>query len=504
MAAASDRRLGLGGVAQLLGVPRLTVWWWVKTGQLPLRNMDKGRAWWSPAQIHEWALEDRTSQLSGRVPVTAWPSALDLPRHKAATFLGAVDAPHAVAQRWNTAVGELRLVWPLADATRRPNMRDLVQELAPRGDGAVVLVLASFFQGPELKAALPGLPERTYELRWRHLPRVLGTAVPYWPSRLRDRQLLRDWRPDNPSVTAMAVSDLDTTPLLRMASTFNEEHPSSRTLVNLARLVHKQAAGTAAMDLELLRDTPGMDASQVVVAAEPMDVPDAELSDVDPTQRREGWLRLLERSDALAARCVAIANAWNAGADLPFGNPEQINPPGSVWAQEWIQRLVPTKRTAAFELLDRDRECQTLTDPKTDTPAIREHDGTVRLAVPQRLFATTPLAELILDEPIWVRTADGTLYPAPKDSYYGISWGYGGSGPGSLALLVHALLNDINAFAPGGISGAPEGLDELFERPLRHGTVLTRKQLEAARRGEPTVFLVDADEEDPESDLDDE
>jgi len=50
-------------------------------------------------------------------------------------------------------------------------------------------------------------------------------------------------------------------------------------------------------------------------------------------------------------------------------------------------------------------------------------------AIPRRLYTESPLAEVILDDPIWVRTQDGKLYPAPKHSYYGISQ--------SKALILH-------------------------------------------------------------------
>lgn len=81
---------------------------------------------------------------------------------------------------------------------------------------------------------------------------------------------------------------------------------------------------------------------------------------------------------------------------------------------------------------------------------------------------------------------DGRLYPAPKDSYFGLSWGYGGSGPGSLALLIHRLLEDgITARGADNATGAPAGLEELTQIDWPRGTVFTRAQLEAARDGRP-------------------
>jgi hypothetical protein len=80
-----------------------------------------------------------------------------------------------------------------------------------------------------------------------------------------------------------------------------------------------------------------------------------------------------------------------------------------------------------------------------------------------------------------VRTADRTLYPAPNDSYAGLSYGYSGSGPSTLAALVDALLTDITAKGADISADAPDGLIDLMEQDWPSGTVLSREQLEAAR-----------------------
>jgi hypothetical protein len=60
--------------------------------------------------------------------------------------------------------------------------------------------------------------------------------------------------------------------------------------------------------------------------------------------------------------------------------------------------------------------------------------------------------------------------------------------------MIHRLLDDITAQAPDESSGAPPGLDRLTLIRLPRGTVLDRKQLEDARRGEwlPDVSSGDA------------
>jgi hypothetical protein len=156
--------------------------------------------------------------------------------------------------------------------------------------------------------------------------------------------------------------------------------------------------------------------------------------------------------------------------------------------QEWADRLEPVeRRTAAFACLEVGEKGRAMLDPLTDAPVVVIDDGSgideAVTAVPQRLPATSELAAVILEQPIWIRTSDGNLYPAPRDPTYGLNWGYAGGGPGALALLIHRLLDDITAQAAEVPSGAPDGLEELTEHKWPAGTVLTRAQLEAARDG---------------------
>lgn len=62
----------------------------------------------------------------------------------------------------------------------------------------------------------------------------------------------------------------------------------------------------------------------------------------------------------------------------------------------------------------------------------------------------------------------------------GPSRGYSGSGPGTLALLIDALLRDITTAAPDADGGPPNSLEGLCQRSFRAGAVLTRDQLEAS------------------------
>ncbi|MBG0813695.1 hypothetical protein [Planomonospora sp. ID82291] len=473
-------RLDADGCARLLGVPPDGTRRAADEGAFArLAGYDAcGRPYWHAEDVYGWAARTAPG-LCDRVPIDHWPAA-----RRPARYLGAetvVDRPgrSATALGWQTAAGPVWVVWdhPLdGDETLAEAVRRLPSA------AAITAVGGDFgFDGPALRGILPALPDRVYEAPWSALSRVVGASVPFWPFELRVPELLKAWHPGAPPVAAPAVPVQDHLPVLRLASAVEPGSPAQRVLTNLARVWRQRAAEAAARDLETLDriQVPGSTA----VAAVPLPVPPPD--DVDRSVRRAGWLEILSRDDALAAACVRQAMLWDGGADFPFGAPETVEPDSAPGA-EWTQRLVPAHRTAAFTLLDPDRSAvETLLDPETDAPVTRTGNGTLHVAVPQRLPATSPLAEVVLDSPVWVRTRDDVLYPAPMDRRRRLGWGYRGSGASALALLADRLLADVNAPAPERGEAAPRGLEELMATGWPRGTVLTRGLLEAARDGRP-------------------
>jgi hypothetical protein len=86
--------------------------------------------------------------------------------------------------------------------------------------------------------------------------------------------------------------------------------------------------------------------------------------------------------------------------------------------------------------------------------------------------------------------------PGGSDQEYelewpGNSWGYIGTGPRLLAMLIQRLLGDITARAPTVAPGvrAAGGLEDLTVQPWPRGTVFTRQQLVDARDGKPLDTL---------------
>ena len=286
---------------------------------------------------------------------------------------------------------------------------------------AIAIVRGDFgIDGPSIDTFAPHAPEqKRHGLRWAKLSQIIGQPLPYWPYMLRIPELLDAWQPGAPRVLAAAIPDLDTTPLLRLAACLQDDSPAQRVLIHLARIAQYRSTSDTEHDIKMLTDIleAPYNTTQhtTVVAATPMPVPAADRDDLDESLRRAGWLDILARTDHLAVQCVEEALKWDGGNPFPYSQSEAINAGDSQQAAEWAQRLIPSPRIAAFRILDPDFSAvETLADPATDAPVVRREGGGLSAAVPQRLPATSPLTEVILDDPIWVRVADGTLYLAPK------------------------------------------------------------------------------------------
>lgn len=216
-----------------------------------------------------------------------------------------------------------------------------------------------------------------------------------------------------------------------------------------------------------------------------MDDTEADDDDLDELTRRIGWLGLLDRDDILSKACIGQAMAWDSGRHLPFSSTVEVSPT-SPHGREWLNRLQPAPaRTAQFVRLDLADDDEALLDPLTDAPVVRRLGGRIRTVSPFRLPATSPFAEIVLSYPIWVRTDDGTLYPAPTHRGDELDWGRRCHGSHALAVLLERLLTDITTEPADTTTGAPPGLYELTELPWPAGTVLTRDIVQAARDGHP-------------------
>ncbi len=473
----SPERLSLIECAALLGKPRTWLWLLHRTEKFADPSGLVGNSpYWYADDLYRWAIA-YDSRLIRRVPLQCWPRP-----SKAARYLGAREYHGAIAQTWFSQAGTVCVFWPLPDRSPISVADALMYQT--HADALVQVRVDFDTDGPGLETAEPATSNswKAFGAQWIDLARALGQPVPYWPHRLRIPELVAQWLPGSETLISPTPPGIDTTPLLRMAATLSRDSPAHQVLLQLAHIAQQQSTQSALKDLEILaecQDTVELRAS-TLIAVKPLSMTLIHSQPPDEATQRAGWMEILGRADQLATQCVLAARMWDGGASFPYSSSEHVDPT-SEYGAEWASRLEPIGRTAAFELIDYDPGEDTLIDPETDAPVVRRANGTLTAAIPQRLTTTSPLAELILDQPIWIRTANGTLYPAPKGNYCGLNWGYRGSGPASLALLVHRLLKEVTEQGVDQVAGAPEGLRELMRKPWPCGTVFTRRELETAR-----------------------
>jgi hypothetical protein len=329
-----------------------------------------------------------------------------------------------------------------------------------------------------------------YEPSWGQLVAALGQPVPYWARNLIDERLIQAWRPGTDPVVIPPKPPVDVAILAQLADSYDDEQsPARLLLLNLGAVIRARAVQQARLQIRTASD--GTSPDDITIAAYPAPVPDADPTDLPEIVRRAGWLDILERTDALTAVAVSETTKWQGIRDMPYGATERITADTDP-AREWAARLVPvTTRTAAFNLVDSPTDDAMFVDPVTGAPAVLRADWstddgapTYLAAIPNRLAATSPLAEVILSGPVWIRTGDRTIYPAPRDPKQGApTWGYAGTGPSTLATIIARLLDDITATgADTGLSDSSR-LQELTRATLPVGTILTRDYLEDVRAG---------------------
>ncbi|HKR50580.1 MAG TPA: caspase family protein, partial [Pseudonocardiaceae bacterium] len=271
---------------------------------------DGAEPYWHEDAVLRWAAASGP-ELAARVPLPFWPDAI-----APADYLGTETHEKFVIQRWQTQSGPIAVVWslpggfgPIDLMTIAPRIKATSTAVAEmRGDFGI--------DGPGVTAINTASPDDGYIVPWHDMARVLGRPVPYWPFPLRIAELICAWKPGAEPVTAPARPDLDTSVLLRLAAVFDPEHPTHRTLLNLARVAQARNTASALRDLDLLRQKisrgPHPEAT-TAIAAVPMPVPTADRNDLDPMVRRAGWLEVLGRSDTLSMQCVREAHAWDHG-----------------------------------------------------------------------------------------------------------------------------------------------------------------------------------------------
>jgi hypothetical protein len=467
-----------------------------------------GETKWSAYAFARW-LAARHPDLAEHTPFLLRPAGSPATRYLGGSC-AEDDFPHArFVGLWRTGFGRLAIVYPL-DQAFDP---DQVIEKIPSADTIVVVWNDwSIYGVPNLEAVDPARPELPYSPDWVDVAAHIGTRVPWWPLHLRRARAVNAWSPGDEPATVEPVSWPSWEPLYDMALSEAKGNAVRTACFSIGHQIRKDAAENAAWEIahmdelaesgdpgDYVVSQQGERASMMICASPDPDDPGRAEAVEDDEAICAGVVALGRRTDDLAVECLGQIAGWT-NRYSPFGGSfsivaEKATPAG----REWIARLRHTTPTALHRLEgDRSNTTDTLVDPVTDAPVIARvghymfspADEVSYLSyAARRLPPGSRIKEVILDNPIWVRTEDGTLHPMPTLDAPGLSWGYRGSGPGTLAVMIGRLLDDGSADAVGyddknALNGEPK-LEAFLQRQHERGTRLSRRLLESARVNGP-------------------
>ncbi|MEU9164560.1 hypothetical protein AB0D29_30340 [Streptomyces sp. NPDC048424] len=451
----------------------------------------EGETMWSGHAFGRWLATEHPG-LAGKGPLLLRPAPTVEPRYLGGVYRTpeddtAVDA-ELFAGLWRTHAGVVAVVYPLHGRI------DAGRELLDVHDDADTLVAVGYaydLDGPGLRAVDRDRPDLVYDPSWAQLAAHLGTRVPWWPGALRREEHLTAWRHGDEPQPVEVITFPSWEPLYALARQEPEGSPLRRACFTIGHRIRAGAADGATEEMENLRTWEGSAVGSMVFPAvpDPADPGLAEVATDDVVGA--GLAELCARTDDLAVECLEQVSGWSGAEDLPYGGTFEVTRTAVTRpAAEWINRLRAVPPTALHRVWEEAYDTVgTFVDPATGSPVVavkgksRSRDPreiTYIGRAPKRLPAGSVLKELILDEPIWVRTGDGLLYPVPAMDAPGLTWGYSGSGPTTLAECVGRLLDDGGAHAvtydDDGSKDEP-GLRAYFRLRHERGKRISRREL---------------------------
>ncbi|WP_327417778.1 hypothetical protein [Streptomyces sp. NBC_01233] len=484
--------------AELKDVFRLSeaVWSRIATGMIAPINpaYTGGETMWSGRNFGRWLATEHPG-LAGKGPVLLRPAPPVEPRYLGGSYRTpeddtAVDSD-LFAGLWRTHAGVVAVVYPLHGIGAAGSELLGVHDDA---DTFVVVDYAYDLDGPGLRAVDRDRPELVYAPSWAQLAAHVGTRVPWWPRSLRREEHLTAWRPGDEPRPVEVITFPSWEPLYALARQEPEGSTLRHACFTIGHRIRASAADSATGEMERLRawERSAMDSMVFPAVPDTADPGLAQLATDDVVGA--GLAELCARTDDLAVECLEQVSGWSGAEDLPYGGTFHLTRTKVTRsAAEWINRLRAVPPTALHRVWEEDYDTVgTFVDPATGSPVVavkgryRSRDAreiTYIGRAPKRLPAGSVLKEVILDEPIWVRTGDGVLYPAPAMDAPGLSWGYNGSGPTWLAECVGRLLDDGGAHAVTYDDDSKDepGLGELFRIKHKQGTRISRRELVRAR-----------------------
>ncbi|MFJ8080114.1 hypothetical protein ACIQ6Y_05725 [Streptomyces sp. NPDC096205] len=457
---------------------------------------------WYGQAFARWLARSRPG-LAEHVPLLLRPAGTAEPRYLGGRYIPSdeADVGEHFAGSWQTDSGLLLIVYP----RHRPSGPRTLLDFHEKATTVVVVRHDYGLYGPDLTAVDRARPDLPYEPWWSEIAAHIGTQVPWWPSELRRPEHLTAWRPGDAPVPVEPVTWPSWEPLYELAATEAPDSPVRGACFTIGHEMRTRAAESAVHEVEEILDTRGgkdgsakarKERAAMVLPAVPGTDDPGRTETVPSDVVARGLAELCARTDDHAVECLEQISMWS-GEDLPFGGAFSLDRNGVTrQGAEWINRLRPVRPTAIHRLLAYDdaKLVGTFVDPVTGSPVVafkgRFMFNDARAIsylghAPKRLPAGSVLKEVVLDEPIWVRTRDGVLYPAPSMDAPGLSWGYSGSGPSTLAQCVGRLLDDASAHAVTYGMRPPfePGLEALFQVKHKKGTRISRAELERARAG---------------------
>lgn len=460
---------------------------------------------WSGYEFARW-LATRHPDLAAHTPILLRPASTVTTSYERGTYTdrGSDGFQHEhFAGHWRTGLGRLVIIYPRDRAfgpavalSRYPQTTTIV----------VVQHTWDLFGMPELEAVDRDRPDLVYEPCWSDLAAHLGTPAPWWPAELRRAEHLTSWSPGQPVASVDVVTWPSWEPLYDMALRQARNTPLRVACFSIGHEIRSRAVASADAEIahmgHLDNDNvpPHFSVRQaaeragMTIPAVPTHTDPGQVETGTDEEIREGVAHLWRHADDLAVECLNQISMWT-DEYMPFGGIFTVATVEATSAgREWIRRVRKTAPTAIHRVWHTGDVTGSFVDPVTGSPVTTE-DGdyqfrptdevTFHSYAPRRLPAGSRITEVILDDPVWVRTQDGTLYPAPVMEAPGLSWGYSGGGPGTLADLVGRLLDDGAAHAitssDGSTRATETNLRAFFQRKHPRGTRLPRRVLENVR-----------------------
>jgi len=467
-------RLLIEDVTELLNTNQAAIRKQLSRGRFPEPHTDPrgGPRFWRRPEIFRHALA-QGGEAAQNVPRIFTRTAAPNPARfiSNTTFVSGFHHLHLLTWLPSDGAGFVALAHPLGAKPHKDVMRDLFNQDDKLS--AVAVVRDDMSIGPHEMEVSLDIWERGKEKSnlgsWSDLLQLLATPLPYWSRGLRQRPAMLAWRPGAPAVSLTPTDEhLDTNDIAALLEDVTDAR-AARVLRSVIYEIESKEVSGAEQDLKLRPPFPGFFHAATVaqVSEVAADVQDADLS------------ALLHLTGLPQAKALTALEAWDAWDGIaPYLNTrQQVRPGLTGLAAEWAQRLQPVagpetraEVEGAEELghlylktrqaVGGAEEAHCLRDPLHPDLWVIRVGATYFYNVPPAMPATGTLQDVAIAEDdyevtAFFRDSSGTVWPVPA-GHGDFNVGYDGSGPYTLATVLHALAQDAAADVRSRDRGLPE------------------------------------------------